>query len=59
MPTNGQDDRRGIAGEEREAVVGNTSSRSSTAKPIIFAVDAGVESFRRIEYGLNRRRSAG
>jgi thioredoxin reductase (NADPH) len=58
MPTNGRDDRRSIADEYHEAAVGNTSSRSSTAKPIIFAVDAGVESFRRIEYGLRRRYGA-
>ena len=55
MPTNGEDDRRSIAGEDHEAAGVNNSSRSSTAKPIIFAVDAGVESFRRIEYGLRRR----
>ena len=58
MPTSGQDDRSNIAGEDHEATVGDTSSRSSTAKPIIFAVDSGVESFRRIEYGLRRRYGA-
>src|SRR3712207_4765569 len=58
MPTNGQNDRRSIAGEDREDAVGNTTPRSDTAKPIIFAVDAGVESFRRIEYGLRRRYGA-
>ena len=41
--------------EEKEAVVRTEAPASSQAKPVIFAVDAGAESFLRLEYGLRRR----
>ena len=54
MPTEEQDE-RSTAYVGHETTIQNTSSASSTSKPVIFAVDSGVESFRRIEYGLGRR----
>jgi thioredoxin reductase (NADPH) len=48
----GDRDEKNISKEGHEASVRDAPSAS---KPVIFAVDAGVESFRRIEYGLRRR----
>src|SRR5215218_9363844 len=55
MSTDGRDDKRSITHEEHPAPVQGTYPGSSASKPVIFAVDAGVESFARIEYGLRRR----
>jgi thioredoxin reductase (NADPH) len=55
MSTDGRDDKRSITHEEHPAPVQGTYPGSSASKPVIFAVDAGVESFPRIEYGLRRR----
>jgi thioredoxin reductase (NADPH) len=55
MTTNDKENREQSTHGDREVPVRNTSSGSSTSKPVIFAVDAGAESFRRIEYGLRRR----
>jgi thioredoxin reductase (NADPH) len=55
MSTDGPDDKRSITHEEHPAPVQGTYPGSSSSKPVIFAVDAGVESFARIEYGLRRR----
>lgn len=41
--------------ERREPVVSSEARASSQNKPVIFVVDAGAESFPRIEYALRRR----
>ena len=41
--------------EEKEAAIRTEAPVSSQAKPMIFAVDAGAESFLRLDYGLRRR----
>ena len=51
-------DEKNTSNEGREASTQATSSASSPSNPVIFAVDAGVESFLRIEYGLRRRYGA-
>jgi thioredoxin reductase (NADPH) len=40
---------------ESETAVGDVPADTQAHKPVIFAVDAGAESFLRIEYGLRRR----
>jgi thioredoxin reductase (NADPH) len=40
---------------ESETAVGEVPADTQAHKPVIFAVDAGAESFLRIEYGLRRR----
>jgi thioredoxin reductase (NADPH) len=55
MPTDGYDHEESSARKEREGPVGDLSSGPDAHKPVIFAVDAGVESSPRIEYGLRRR----
>src|SRR3712207_2330886 len=57
MPTEEQN-RRGTLHEGHDTSVRATSFASSKSKPVIFAVDSGIESFRRIEYGLRRRYGA-
>ena len=54
MATGGQD-AKNTANDSHEASVRRTSTTSGSSKPVIFAVDAGAESFLRIEYGLGRR----
>ena len=54
MATGGQD-AKNTANDSHEASVGRPSTTSGSSKPVIFAVDAGAESFLRIEYGLGRR----
>jgi thioredoxin reductase (NADPH) len=55
MSTDGYNHTRGPAREDREVPVREASSEPGASKPVIFAVDAGAESFARIEYGLRRR----
>src|SRR5215208_5239700 len=55
MSTDGYSHTRGPAREDREVPVREASSEPGASKPVIFAVDAGAESFARIEYGLRRR----
>src|SRR5215216_3609260 len=55
MSTDGYNHMRGPAREDREVPVREASSEPGASKPVIFAVDAGAESFARIEYGLRRR----
>jgi thioredoxin reductase (NADPH) len=43
------------AHSESETAVGDVPADTQAHKPVIFAVDAGAESFLRIEYGLRRR----
>jgi thioredoxin reductase (NADPH) len=54
MATGGQD-AKNTANDSHEASVRRPSTTSGSSKPVIFAVDAGAESFLRIEYGLGRR----
>jgi thioredoxin reductase (NADPH) len=44
-----------VSMEEQEGTVRPETPAPSQAKPVIFAVDAGAESFLRLEYGLRRR----
>src|SRR5215208_5114303 len=55
MPTGEYDHRESSDHKGREVPVGDLASGPDTHKPVIFAVDAGAESFPRIEYGLRRR----
>jgi thioredoxin reductase (NADPH) len=54
MSADGNDEKR-PAHAASEVSVPNVSIDAHTRKPVIFAVDAGVTSFGRIEYGLRRR----
>jgi len=54
VPMEEQDDEDDMI-EDEEDTVRTEAPASSQAKPVIFAVDAGAESFLRLEYGLRRR----
>lgn len=54
MEAGGQD-AKSTANDSPEAGVRRPPKTSVSSKPVIFAVDAGAESFLRIEYGLRRR----
>src|SRR5829696_1803922 len=51
----GGHDAESTANDSHEAGVRRLPPASGPSKPVIFAVDAGAESFLRIEYGLRRR----
>src|SRR5829696_1036746 len=51
----GGHDAESTANDSHEAGVRRPPTTSGPSKPVIFAVDAGAESFLRIEYGLGRR----
>jgi thioredoxin reductase (NADPH) len=55
MSTNEHDREKRPAHSESETAVGDVPADTQAHKPVIFAVDAGAESFLRIEYGLRRR----
>lgn len=49
------DGREHEGSSDREGVIRDGASERGAHKPVIFAVDAGAESFARIELGLRRR----
>jgi thioredoxin reductase (NADPH) len=51
----GGHDAKSSANESHKASIRRPPAISGSSKPVIFAVDAGAESFLRIEYGLRRR----
>jgi thioredoxin reductase (NADPH) len=55
MSADGHDREKRPAHSESETAVGDVPADTQAHKPVIFAVDAGAESFLRIEYGLRRR----
>jgi thioredoxin reductase (NADPH) len=55
MPTEGQSEEKSTFYQDQEDLGRNAPSASGASKPVIFAVDAGAESFLKIEYGLRRR----
>lgn len=54
----GEQEEKSTSDKSYKTTVRSTPSAPSLSKPVIFTVDAGAESFLRIEYGLRRRYGA-
>src|SRR3712207_3836610 len=55
MPTEEHSEQKSTFYQDHEDLGRSAPSASGASKPVIFAVDAGAESFLKIEYGLRRR----